>query len=272
MGGRWEPAKTVERFFFHLKRKLSFKQYYLLWQWFSSWKTSWAHFHVKDHCITPEPGTGTKEGSNSTASTRHQDVLLLQPKPFGFSTTIFSIWFLAGIRKKKLSSSEALLEKLHIPFPLCQLAKHPETWHWACGYLFPLDIEVDIWCVSWQKLKLPSLEEKQQQPGRFSSHGRGQCFSIAEVFWCWQGRVLSRKGEIHVSSSALRAAALFHSCLGFSWEFSVAKVTESPVRHSTALNLVPHWVWVVTRRAWIPAAILLIFWGGEMEMHDKPLF
>lgn len=100
MGGRWDPAKTVLRFcffFFRLKRKLSFKQYYLLWQWFSSWKTSWAHFHGKEHCITPEPGTGTKEGSNSH---KHQSVLLLEPpKPVGFSTTIFSIWFLAGIRK-----------------------------------------------------------------------------------------------------------------------------------------------------------------------------
>lgn len=163
-----------------LKRKLSFKQYYLLWQWFSSWKTSWAHFHGKEHCITPEPGTGrgTKEGSNSSAVTRLQDVLLLEPKPFGFSTTIFSIWFLAGIRKKKLSSSEALLEKLHIPSLLCQLAKHPETWHWACGYLFPSDIEVDIWCVSWQKLKPSEVLRKSNNNQEGFPATRGVSISV----------------------------------------------------------------------------------------------
>lgn len=50
-----------------------------------------------------------------------------------------------------MSSSEALLEKLHIPFLLCQLAEHPETWHQAAlawGYLFPFGTEVDIRCVS----------------------------------------------------------------------------------------------------------------------------
>lgn len=59
----------------------------------------------------------------------------LELKSFGFSTTIFSVWFLAGT-KKNFPSSEALLEKLHIPTVLCQLAKHSEIWHQGCSWVF----------------------------------------------------------------------------------------------------------------------------------------
>lgn len=98
---------------------------------------------------------------------------------------------------------------------------------------------------------------------------RGQHFSIIEVFWRWQGHLLSKEEDIQVSSSALGEAASSRSCLSYSWEFSVAKVRKSPARHSRAPKLVPHRVWVATTRAWIPAEILLIFWG-EMEIHGNP--
>lgn len=85
-----------------------------------------------------------------------------------------------------------------------------------------------------------SFEEKHQHSGRFSGHGGGQYFSIIEVFWWWQGHLLSKEEDIQVSSSALGEAASSRSCLSYSWEFSVAKVRKSPARHSRAPKLVPH--------------------------------
>lgn len=212
---------------------------------------------------------GTKEGSNSTAGTRHQDVLLLEPKPFGFSTTIFSIWFLAGIRKKKKfvfirsPSGKA-------PHPIPALPAGQASRNMA------LSLWIFISLGYWGRHLMRLLTETEKfwgkatttkQSGMFSSHGRGQYFSFIEVFW--QGCLLSKKGDFQVCSSALGEAAPSHSCLSYSWDFSVTKVTKSPVRHSRALNLVPHRVQVVTTCASIPAEILLILLG-EMEIHDSP--
>lgn len=115
----WKADGSLPKLYyiFHLKRKLSFKQHYLQWQWFSSWKTSWTHFNLIDplHHSTPETGGWgaswqPREQSVSPMKRdqealqlqfiRHHDVLFLEPKSFGFLTTIFSLWFLAGTKKK----------------------------------------------------------------------------------------------------------------------------------------------------------------------------
>lgn len=161
--------------FFQPKRKLSFKQYYLLWQRFSSWKTSWVHFHVMDQASPPEPetGRGSKERSNSTAITRHQDVLLLEPKSFGFSTTIFSIWFLAWTRKKKkfvfIRSPSGKAPHPVPALPAGQASRNMALSLW-------IFISLGYWGRHLMRLlteteSVRSFEEKHQHSGRFSSHG-----------------------------------------------------------------------------------------------------
>lgn len=216
---------------------------------------------------------GTKEGSTSTAGTRHQDVLLLEPKPFGFSTTIFSIWFLAGIRKKKKKFVFIRSPSGKAPHPIPALPAGQASRNMALSlWIF---ISLGYWGRHLMRLlteteKFWGKATTSKQSGMFSSHGRGQYFSFIEVFW--QGCLLSKKGDFQVCSSALGEAAPSHSCLSYSWDFSVTKVTKSPARHSRALNLVPHRVQVVTTCASIPAEILLILWGKWKYMTAPALF
>lgn len=272
MGGRWEPAKTVERFFFHLKRKLSFKQYYLLWQWFSSWKTSWAHFHVKDHCITPEPGTGTKEGSNSTASTRHQDVLLLQPKPFGFSTTIFSIWFLAGIRKKKIVFIRSPSGKAPHPIPALPAGQASRN--------MALSLWIFISLGYWGRHLMRLLTETE------TTKFGGKAATTRKVFQPWEGSVFQycwgvlvlagtcpfqegRNPRLQLCSASSSSVPLLsrfqlgvfsrqgHRIPSQTQHSSESGSSSSLGCHKTCLNSSCHSPDI---------------FGGEMEMRDKPLF
>lgn len=257
--------------FFSFEKETFFQTilFFFFWQWFSSWKTSWAHFHGMDHGITPEPepGRGSKEGSNSTAITKHQDVLLLEPKSFGFSTTIFSIWFLAGTRKKKkfvfIRSPSGKAPHPVPALPAGQASRNMALSLWifiSLGYwgrhLLRLLAETE---------SVRSSEEKQQQSGIFS-HGGGRISVLSRC--SGGGRDISfPRRKI---SKSLGEAASFHSCLRHSWEISVAKVRKSPGRHSRAPKLVPHRVQVVTTWAWVPARRFSWYFEGKWKYMTTP--
>lgn len=153
----WKADGSLPKLYyiFHLKRKLSFKQHYLQWQWFSSWKTSWIHFNLIDplHHSTPETGgwgaSWQREQSVSPMKRdqealqsqfiRHHDVLFLEPKSFGFLTTIFSLWFLAGTKKiflpQKLFWKSSTSHSSFASWP--SLQKHGTRQQLLAGIYFP---------------------------------------------------------------------------------------------------------------------------------------
>lgn len=103
---------ACQKYIFHLKRKVSFKQHHSQWQWlFPLPKNIPSTLRFDRHRVAPrlgqKPGSTGGEGAKrlpykggaSSIGITLPDVLFLEPKSFGFSTTIFSVWFLAGTKK-----------------------------------------------------------------------------------------------------------------------------------------------------------------------------
>lgn len=203
MEGRWEFAKIVLHF--HLKRKLSFKQRYLQWQWFSSWKNILSTFRFDRplHHSTPETeGWGASWEREQRVShiqrdqealqlqfIRHHDVLFLEPKSFGVLTTIFSVWFLAGKKKKIffLRSSSGKAPHPISPLPAGQTFRNMARGS-SCLWVF---ISLRYWgrhlmCLLTEIEGAKSFKKKVTMARKAFQRWRVQYFDICKVFWWWQ--------------------------------------------------------------------------------------